>query len=46
MLNRTKLWGFISALLAGGALFQLGCGNLFGGQWRWVWAILQEDIFG
>lgn len=42
MLNRVKLWGLISAVLAGGALFQWGCGGLGN---RWIWAILQEDIF-
>lgn len=32
------------AVLVGGTMFQFsGC---FAGQWRWVWAILQEDLFG
>jgi hypothetical protein len=34
----------LMTVILGGVMFQLG--GCFSGQWRWVWAILQEDIFG
>jgi len=35
------------AALFGSSMYLLdGCGWDVGGQWRWVLAILQEDLFG
>jgi hypothetical protein len=45
-MKRYKLWALISGLLTSATLFQFGCGGLFEGPWRWVWAIAQEDLFG
>lgn len=47
MINRLMKWTYLGALLGGGALLQFGgCGGLFSGPNRWIWAILQEDLFG
>jgi hypothetical protein len=45
MSKRFSKWAFVFAVLAGGALFQLGCN--IGGLSTWtLLAILQEDAFG
>lgn len=47
MSKRMKIWAY-TAVLTGGALLGGGCGwfpNL-NGQWGWVLAWLQEDLFG
>ncbi len=42
----SNLWkkSALLAVVAGGMMFQFGA--CLGGQWRWIWAILEEDIFG
>jgi len=42
MSNLSKKWAVLAAVL-GGMMFQFG--GCTGGTWRWVWAILQEDVF-
>jgi hypothetical protein len=42
MSNLSKKWAVLAAVMAG-MMFQFsGC---LGGQWRWIWAVLEEDIF-
>jgi hypothetical protein len=42
MSNLSKKWVVLAAAM-GGLMFQFsGC---WSGQWRWIWAILEEDIF-
>lgn len=43
MSKLNKKWVIVAATMAG-MMFQLG--GCFGGEWRWIWAILNEDIFG
>jgi hypothetical protein len=43
MSKLSKKWMIVAAMLAG-MMFQLG--GCFGSQWTWIWAILNEDIFG
>lgn len=43
MSNLSKKWAVLAAVV-GGLMFQFG--GCWGGQWQWVWAILNEDIFG
>ncbi len=45
-MNRLMKWAYLAALLGGGAMLQWGSCGLFSGQWKWVWAWLQEDAFG
>jgi hypothetical protein len=45
MFKRFPMWAYITAVLAGGALFSGGCGILGLNQWT-ILAILQEDLFG
>jgi len=46
MSNLSKKWAVLAAFV-GGVMFTLGgCSMLGGGQWKWIWAILNEDIFG
>jgi len=43
MSNLSKKWAVLAAVV-GGLMFQFG--GCLGGQWNWIWAILNEDIFG
>lgn len=48
MSNLSKKWIVLAATVSGtmfACLSLPGCGGL-GGQWQWIWAILNEDIFG
>lgn len=45
MSNLSKKWAVLAAVVAG-TMVQLGGCSWFGGQWQWVWAVLNEDIFG
>jgi hypothetical protein len=38
-----KKWAVLAVVL-GGTMYQFG--GCMGGQWRWIWAIANEDLFG
>ena len=47
MSKRMKTWAYAAALFSGALFGGGGCfGGFGGGNWQWIWAILQEDLFG
>ena len=46
MIKCVKSWFYMAAMFGSTMYLLNGCGLDFGGGWRTILAILQEDIFG